>query len=113
MTTKINAAITVSHCSQVSLEPFKSSPLVHGYCGMLQYILWKREHQQTHTPIKPESDDDSESENGVKQSMKAQAYCRQALAHFDTLRLLPIAEKDCVNAFTVLHYKVIMTDVVH
>lgn len=29
--------------SQIVVEPFKSSPLVHGYCGMLQYMLWKME----------------------------------------------------------------------
>lgn len=42
----------------------------------------------------------------VKSSIRAQAYVKQALMHFESLRLLDISERDNVNAFTVLHYKV-------
>ena len=105
--------------SQIAVEPFKSSPLVHGYCGMLQYMLWKMELQdmKSFVHLKHEREectseqhgggaDGSEGPHDVKSSIRAQAYVKQALMHFESLRQLDISERDNVNAFTVLHYKV-------
>ena len=30
-------------CSHVSADPFKSNPLIVGYCGLMAYLLWKEE----------------------------------------------------------------------
>lgn len=102
--------------SQVSTEPFKSSPLVVGYCGMLQYMLWKRElyssvkHEQEEPGCEHHSSDIVQSDHGqpdVKPTMKTQAHLNKALTHFESLRQLTISDSDNVNVFTILHYKVL------
>ena len=98
----------------MSTEPFKSSPLVLGYCGMLQYMLWKKE---LHTSVKQgenpsyehHSSDTTKHDYGqpdVKPTIKTQAYLSKALTHFESLRQLTISESDNMNVFTILHYKV-------
>lgn len=74
-------------------------------------MLWKRELQNAsvkHEDI--EEEHGSRSQSGIWQDMKgsskAQAYFKQALSHFETLRQLEIPETDNVNAFTILHYEV-------
>ena len=101
--------------SQVSTEPFKSSPLILGYCGMLQYMLWKKE---LHASVKHEKEGpnyehhsssitEHDGQPDVKPTIKTQAYLNKALTHFESLRQLTISEGDNVNVFTILHYKVI------
>ena len=99
----------------MSIEPFKSSPLVLGYCGMLQYLLWKREllasakHEGEGSSYEHHSSGISEDDHGqpdVKPTIKAQAYLNKALTHFESLRQLTISESDNVNIFIILHYKV-------
>lgn len=102
--------------SQVSTEPFKSSPLVLGYCGMLQYMLWKRElyasakHEEKDLDYEHRSSGIAEGDHGqpdVKPTIKTQAYLNKALTHFESLRQLAISDSDNMNIFTILHYKVL------
>ena len=64
---------------------------------MLQYMLWKREHYQNEM---------SEHRHDVKSKIKSQAFIKQALVHFETLRGCTFSEKDNMNAFILLHYEV-------
>ena len=98
----------------MSAEPFKSSPLVLGYCGMLQYMLWKRElyvsakHEENN--CEQHSSGITEGDHGqldVKPTIKTQAYLNKALTHFESLRQLAISDSDNMNIFTILHYKVL------
>lgn len=78
---------------------------------MLQYLLWKAELDAS---IKCESeeldydhDDLSEHKHtDTKSTIKTQAYLGKALTHFESLKQLEISERDNVNVFTMLHYKV-------
>ena len=38
--------LCVCVCSHVNTDPFKSNPLIVGYCGLLAYLLWKEEMVQ-------------------------------------------------------------------
>lgn len=33
-------------CSGISQDPYRSNPLCRGYCGLLAYLMWRRERER-------------------------------------------------------------------
>ena len=86
--------------SQISSEPFKSDGLVHGYSGVLQYLMWRKEAW-----LKQEGEGLSESDE-CGGSNKAKALSKQALQHFNSLISLDVPPSRSMDVFTAIHAQV-------
>ena len=74
------------------MDPYRSNPLIVGYCGLLAYLLWKEVE---------EAMEDRESEE------KSLRHAKTALSHFEELNQLDTREAN-IEMFVHKHAEVCM-----
>ncbi|KAL5506775.1 hypothetical protein EMCRGX_G008515 [Ephydatia muelleri] len=106
--------------SHVSADPFKSNPLIVGYCGLMAYLLWKEEIRKGEELATPTSgyragsldlqevhsealDSRGESPVSREAEVKVTALASSALLHFEQLSSM-MSQHDCsVSMFVHKH----------
>eukprot|EP00731_Ephydatia_muelleri_P003898 Em0002g74a len=120
--------------SHVSADPFKSNPLIVGYCGLMAYLLWKEEIRKGEELATPTSgyrgsldlqevhsealDSRGESPMSREAEVKVTALASSALLHFEQLSSM-MSQHDCsVSMFVHKHAQLLerlgrQTDALH
>ena len=81
--------------SQIHTEQFKHDVLMHGYSGVLQYLIWKEARLE----------EDGTSEGEARRD-KVKSYSKQALEHFVAAE--EVSSKPCpaLDVFIMAHSEV-------
>ena len=97
--------------SQLSVPPYKSNPLFHGYCGLIQFMLWSRGSSSgagatdTETP-EEEEEEEGEGEGLAMKGSAAVTHAKRALKHFENMEHLEWTNEDNLDAFISIHVQV-------
>ncbi|XP_064390190.1 uncharacterized protein LOC135338099 [Halichondria panicea] len=102
--------------SQISAEPYNSNPLLRGYSGVFQYLLWEKEvasekqlRSKKEEAASSECSGSSDEESTPpSESLLIRAFSRQALAHFDTLWSMSFSQQDNMDYFIEVHHKLLV-----